>query len=78
MGIRLYRNSTVLILHTNAGYSAGGTTVMTWATNYIDSPSSTSALTYKTTFALDYGSGTVYAGVNNPSPAQITLMEIAA
>ena len=48
---------------------------------YLDSPSTTSAVTYKTQFARPSASGTVYVQVNDaglPSSSTITLMEIAA
>jgi len=46
----------------------------TFATNYLDTPATTSAVTYKTQFNSQSGSSTV----NNTNPAYILLMEVAA
>jgi hypothetical protein len=49
----------------------------TWSCCYLDSPTTTSATTYKTQFANQSGNGTVYVNLDG-NQAQITLMEIAA
>jgi len=78
--IQLLRNSTSLIMFENDfGRTAstalnivGGT-----GTNYLDSPATTSATTYKTQFACSVvASGTIRIGQNN-SVQTMTLMEIA-
>ena len=78
---KLLRDSTDLVVITNeAGYTNtttqhnfGGTSV-----TYLDSPSSTSALTYKVQFANGGGSnGSVTFG-NSTSVATITVMEVLA
>jgi hypothetical protein len=56
--------------------SSGPDVVEQFATNYLDSPGSTSAQTYKTAFSRGAGSGTVYCQVNS-NQATIILMEIA-
>jgi hypothetical protein len=43
--------------------------------NYLDSPSTTSSVTYKTQFANNVAAGTVYVQADN-IPSTITLMEI--
>jgi len=69
------RNSTVLVefakyimYNAEGGNNAGG--------NYLDSPSTTSATTYKVQFKRGTGTATVYANDNN-SVSTMTLMEIA-
>jgi hypothetical protein len=85
MQLRLVRNSTTILYFegiaaytANASYSAVGGS----GCNYLDSPATTSATTYKVQFASggnvalvtvnDYGAGI------NISTSTITLMEIAA
>ena len=48
-----------------------------YALNYLDSPASTSAQTYKVQFKNDTAGASVYMSLNN-TPSVITLMEIAA
>ena len=48
-----------------------------WNCNYLDSPATTSATTYKTQFAANNTTGTVYVNLDG-NQAQITLMEISA
>ena len=77
---RIVRGSTGLIeggtqfdLTHSAAYNSQG-----WAAclNYLDSPSTTSATTYKTQFRVSAGTCDVYAGYGGTS-GTITLMEIA-
>jgi len=82
--VRLVRGSTAI--WTPATYSLGfsvndgsttqGITENYLSINYLDSPSSTSSLTYKTQFGLDSNSGVTTQ--RNSSPSQIILMEIGA
>ena len=46
--------------------------------NYLDSPATTSATTYKVQFSNVTATGTVYVNVGSGSNSSITLMEIAA
>jgi hypothetical protein len=71
----LVRNSTQLIEFASYYmYSTTGSPVGASAT-YLDSPSTTSATTYKTQYKRGTGSGNVYANDNNTT-STITLMEI--
>jgi hypothetical protein len=45
---------------------------------YLDSPATTSATTYKTTFANAWGGGGTLYGSVNPNQSTITLIEVAA
>ena len=81
---RLVRGSTTLILMDDiAGYTANTNTIGVGAVsaNYLDSPSTTSATTYKVQFASDGNTGAVYVqnwfNVSSGSTSTITLMEIA-
>ena len=75
--VQLLRGSTVIA---NTGYNSWGNSanddaVMTMM--YVDSPSTTSATTYKTQFRRAAGTGAVYLG-RISSEETITVMEIAA
>lgn len=81
--IRLMRGATAistldaLIAYTN---STAFNEIGTVSTSYLDSPSTTSSVTYKTQFASDSGA-TFYAQVDNGgvyAESTITLMEIGA
>ena len=91
-GVQLMRGATVLITpqdDSGGKYSAGiGTgvapasgTLVLWTIvgmNYLDSPATTSSITYKTQFAKGTsGMGTIYANAA-AGGSYITLMEIAA
>lgn len=82
--IVLLRNSTqILSLDTLIGFTAttNNNAIGSVSCNYLDSPATTSATTYKTQFALDSGGGTFYVqntGSTGNSTSTITLMEIAA
>lgn len=73
----LLRNSTTL--HTITAYSAYSTVSNDWSTStcYLDSPATTSSITYKTQFVKSVGTaGSVYANADGIT-STITLMEIA-
>jgi hypothetical protein len=79
--IKLLRGSTTLAL---IGGRAGGDKVVSVimsigsvSSNYLDSPATTSATTYKTQFLSNNNAATVYVQVYS-SVSTITLMEIAA
>lgn len=75
----LMRNSTDLFINSRVGLtdtSSNGCWV-SWGTSYLDSPNTTSAITYKTQFANHNATGTVYANLDDDT-AQITLLEIKA
>ena len=74
----LMRDSTDILLNLRVGLTdttSSGCWVG-WGTSYLDSPSTTSAVIYKTQFANFNGTGTVYANLDGDT-AQITLLEIA-
>lgn len=80
--LRLMRNSTQILYLEDRAASTGDTStnfIGPMSTNYLDSPATTSAITYKTQYAASNG-GTVSIG-NYGTVAvtsTITLMEIAA
>lgn len=78
----LYKNGSALFyVMSNTGYANPSTADRSWIVsfNYLDSPASTSALTYALYFAQNSGSGTVYAQIDGTgNTGSITLMEIAA
>ena len=75
--LRLVRNGTTLI--NMAGRFAGDNTIVmsigSISTSYLDSPATTSALTYKTQFSSESNAATVYVQVYQ-AVSTITLMEI--
>lgn len=78
----LYKNgSAVFNVMSNTGYANSSTADRSWVLsfNYLDSPASTSALTYALYIATNSGVGTVYAQIDGAgNNASIVLMEIAA
>jgi hypothetical protein len=85
--LKLFRGATELTWITDNLGKVGSSTAewnqgFTLATTWLDSPSSTSALTYKTQFSRAAGSGSVYVQNYNTtggsSVSTITLMEIGA
>ena len=80
MVMRLVRGSTELYYAGNA-YSSGGGSYGVTSVEYLDSPATTSATTYKIQFLTQASTVTcyfnpTYSGYGNPT-AFITLMEIA-
>lgn len=82
MGLRLVRNSTVIVTFEKQALYTGSTAKNEGAssTTYLDSPATTSAITYLTEFSNMTATGAVFAQVSSPSgeSSTITLMEIAA
>jgi len=79
LALRLVRGSTTLIqFEGQAGYTAAASasSVAGSSTSYLDSPSSTSAVTYKVQMRNPPATSTVYIG-SSASISTITLMEIA-
>jgi len=79
-GGRLLRDSTSIIadIDRGIGYTADSTRQFTNSPFFIlDSPSSTSSLTYKLQFRVPAGGGTITTQTND-SRSAITLMEVAA
>ena len=76
-GLKLLRGATTLITNVGYGFSSGGSQSADPTIITLDSPASTSALTYKLQFNRDAGAGTVIVFPNN-NTATITVMEISA
>ena len=77
--ISLFRNSTsIQFVIGQAGYNAADPypPIVSVGANCLDSPATTSSVTYSTKFALFQGTGTAYVNVNGET-SSITLMEIA-
>jgi hypothetical protein len=76
-GLRIDRNGTVLASHSDVNLNSAGNSVSQWVLPYLDSPATTSSVTYKTQQNRSSGSGTFYTQVNT-NLATIVLMEISA
>jgi hypothetical protein len=74
---RLVRGATTLQTHISVVFSGAGSVVGAGVFMYLDSPSTTSATTYKTQIARNSGSGSIFANINS-NPANITLFEVSA
>ena len=76
--MQVLRDSTSILVNGRLGItdSAGVGGFVLWSCNYLDSPSTTSAITYKTQFKNINTTGTAYVNIDG-STAQITLLEIA-
>jgi hypothetical protein len=79
--LRLYRNGSQIVYMAGRYAGDSGTSfalsIGSISTNYLDSPATTSAVTYKTQFSAESsGSAAVYVQVYG-STSTITLMEIA-
>jgi hypothetical protein len=75
----LLRGATSILTFTNqAGWTSSGASndSGSCSANYLDSPATTSATTYKVQFNSVQNSSTVYVQISN-STSTITLMEIA-
>ena len=75
-GLRLLRDSTVLQTQIDMAFSSAGASLSNPTLTELDSPATTSAVTYKLQMSRSSGSGTSYIYVNS-NPSTITLMEIA-
>ena len=81
--IRLLRDSTGLQDYDYWNYSGAGTSMMVSSYSYLDSPNTTSSVTYKLQGrSINGGQGQsvnfIYDDVNGDAKGSITLMEIAA
>ena len=82
-GLRLVRDlpsaNTVLRTDIDLTYGAGSGMLVTQTFIYVDSPSSTSAITYKTQFNRSLGSGTMFVQANSANAtSNILLFEVSA
>lgn len=82
LGLALLRNSTIINTFTAYGgfYSLATATLDfgSCSTNYLDSPATISATTYKVQIRNINAGGTMYINYTGGSTSTITLMEIAA
>ena len=82
LGLRLVRGSTALLTFSGYGgyYNLATATIDfgTCSTNYLDSPATTSATTYKVQLVNFNAGGTMYTNYTSGSTSTMTLMEIAA
>lgn len=76
-GLRLVRGSTTLDTLVDICYGTASGFLAHSTASYLDSPASTSALTYKTQFNRNSGSAIVYAQPNS-NRSSIILMEVSA
>ena len=77
---KLFRGSTELIEHGFQGYAGASTLMSKGPHQFLDSPSTTSATTYKVQFNSQVGGHNVlmqYDDSNGDGVSEITLMEIA-
>jgi hypothetical protein len=74
--IRIVRGSTTLVTGVNIGY-ADNYGISYYPAVYLDSPNTTSATTYKTTFNRSQGAGTIFMQPDS-NASYICLMEISA
>ena len=78
LAVRIVRGSTTLTQNVDNAYNpAGGGGICMWSMMSLDSPATTSATTYKTTFARNSGTGIsqLNSGSND---ATIIVMEVSA
>lgn len=79
LGTRIVRNSTPILTTSNYAMATGNGNVNSGCVsgNYLDSPSTTSATTYKVQFNSVLNAGTVYVQYLSGAFSTITLLEIA-
>jgi hypothetical protein len=80
LNLFLYRGASQILQFAYAGGFTGTTLQLdlSFATTYLDSPATTSATTYKTTFANFTNAAGVIVQVGSVAASTITLMEISA
>jgi hypothetical protein len=77
IGMRIVRGSTTIWAAADICYGTASGNIDTWSPIYMDSPATTSATTYKTTFARTTGTGIAYTQPNG-SNSSIILCEVSA
>jgi hypothetical protein len=77
LNLRLLRGATVLETFVDLQFGTSSGTVANNGFQFLDTPATTSAITYKTQMARNSGAGIVYTQVNN-NPARMTLFEVSA
>lgn len=77
--LRLLRNGNVIRTFADLSYGTGAGILVHHGLYELDSPSTTSAVTYKTQFMRGLGSGIVYVQVNQTlNTSNMTLFEVSA
>jgi hypothetical protein len=76
-GLRIVRGSTTLDNVYDLSYGTNSSVLAHHTLTYLDSPASTSSLTYKTTFNRNNGTGVMYCQPNN-NRSSILLFEVSA
>jgi hypothetical protein len=76
-GLRIQRASSVILTYATALYTAGGAMQTNVPLITLDSPASTSALTYSVDFQKSFGTAIIYAQYAG-TPSTITLFEVSA
>ena len=77
VGVRLVRGSTVLDTIIDMTFGTASNNVQHGTATFLDTPSTVSALTYKTQFARTAGAGTAFVQPNN-NRSSILLFEVSA
>jgi hypothetical protein len=77
VGVRLVRGSTVLDTITDMTFGSASNNVQHGTATFLDTPSSISALTYKTQYARTAGAGTAFVQPNS-NRSSILLFEVSA
>jgi hypothetical protein len=77
MNLRLLRDATVLEGFIDLQFGTSSGTVANNGFQFLDTPATTSPITYKTQMARQSGAGIVYTQVNS-NPARMTLFEVSA
>jgi hypothetical protein len=79
LGMKLLRGATDILTSDDGIYTGQTTSIRwNWSTNYLDSPNTTSATTYKTQGKVTTGAGTEIAFQVDSSPSTMILLEIGA
>lgn len=81
VALRLFRNSTgILDMAQNAGYtnSTARNDIGSVSASFLDSPNTTSSITYKTQFASAQNNAAVFVQRGGIAYSTITLLEVAA
>jgi len=78
LGIRLVRDSTTVVTDVDNCYGTASGVGTSLTFYYIDSPSTTSATTYKVQYARNQGTGTAYMNASGSGVSRLFAMEISA
>ncbi len=76
-GLRIVRGSTTLDNVYDLSYGTNSSVLAHHTLTYLDSPASTSSLTYKTTFNRNNGTGIIYCQPNG-NRSSLVLLEVSA